>query len=363
MSDALGARVERISLVDFRSYRDTQLVPAPGLTAVLGGNGEGKTNLLEAIAYVSRQQSFRGAPPEAMVRAGADRAVIRAELNSAGRELLVEAELAGRGRPRILLNRQRVARRSDLLDAFQVSAFSPDDLELVKGGPALRRDFVDELVVACRPRNEAMVADVERILRQRNALLKQLGGRLGADAELTLGVWDERLATAGEALVALRRDVVDRLRPGVVEAYDQLAGRSSDPAIAYEATWAAEGLAAALAAARRDDVRRGVSTVGPHRDELVVRLGGLPARHQASQGEQRTLAFALRLAAHRLVTEVLGAPPTLLLDDVFSELDPGRSRALLEALPPGQTILTSAVGLPDGAEPELVVTVRDGAIG
>jgi DNA replication and repair protein RecF len=362
VSAGTGARVERIHLADFRCYTEAELEPAAGLTAVIGSNGEGKTNLLEAIAYLSRQQSFRGAAPEAMVRAGADRAVIRGDVTNDGRTLLIEAELGSRGRPRVLLNRQKVSRRADLLDAFQVSAFSPDDLELVKGGPAIRRGFLDELVVACHPRNDAVVSEVERVLRQRNALLKQLGGRLNAETELTLDVWDERLAAAGERLAGLRVEVVARLGPKMAESYDQLAGRSSEPGLVYESEWAVTGLAAALAAARRDDVRRGVSTVGPHRDELLITLAGLPARHQASQGEQRSLSFALRLAAHRIVTEQLGSPPTLLLDDVFSELDPQRSSALLRALPVGQTILTSAVGLPAGAEPDLVVTISGGRL-
>jgi DNA replication and repair protein RecF len=359
---AVGSRVERIELSEFRCYTRAELTPAVGLTAVIGSNGEGKTNLLEAIAYLSRQQSFRGAAPESMVRAGAERAVIRGQVSNQGRDLLIEAELAPKGRPRVLLNRQRVTRRAELLDAFQVSAFSPDDLELVKGGPSVRRAFLDELVVACHPRNDSVVSEVERVLKQRNALLKQLGGRLNAEAELTLAVWDERLAHAGERLAGLRIEVVDRLRPKVAEAYDQLAGRPSRPALSYESEWAEAGLAGALSAARRDDVRRGVSTVGPHRDELAINLAGRPARQQASQGEQRSLSFGLRLAAHRIVTEELGAPPTLLLDDVFSELDPDRSSALLRALPPGQTVLTSAVGLPAGAEPELVVTVRHGQL-
>jgi DNA replication and repair protein RecF len=362
VTPALGARVERVELVDFRCYPAAELAPAPGLTAVIGSNGEGKTNLLEAIAYLSRQQSFRGAAPEAMVRAGAERAVLRGEVTTDGRALLIEAELGSKGRPRVLLNRQKVNRRADLLDAFQVSAFSPDDLELVKGGPGIRRSFLDELVVATHPRNDSVVTEVERVLRQRNALLKQVGGRLNAESGLTLDVWDERLATAGERLAELRSEVVVGLNPKTSDAYDQLAGRSSQPSLAYESSWVTTGLAAALVASRRDDLRRGLSTVGPHRDELAISLAGLPARQQASQGEQRSLAFSLRLAAHRIVTEQLGSAPTLLLDDVFSELDPSRSAALLQALPAGQTILTSAIGLPTGAEPDLVVTVQDGKL-
>ena len=355
-------RVDRLWAEDFRSYAAADVELAPGFTAVLGRNGEGKTNLLEAIAYLSRQQSFRGAPPEALVRRGAERAVVRGELHAGERALLVEAEIPTRGRPRVLLNRQRVARRADLLSAFQVSVFTPDDLDLVKAGPAIRRELLDELLVASHPRNEAVVGDVEKILRQRNALLKQVGGRRGADAALTLDVWDARLAAAGDRLGQLRAELVDRLRPLVAAAYDELAGTAARAELRYQAPWRDGGLADALARGRTDDVRRGVSLVGPHRDELELLLDGLAARHQASQGEQRSFAFALRLAAHRLVIEELGSVPVLLLDDVFSELDPHRSAALLRSLPAGQVVLTSAVGLPEGATPDLVLDVAGGGV-
>jgi DNA replication and repair protein RecF len=365
-------RVERLWLRRFRSYATAEVGFVPGFNAVLGRNGEGKTNLLEAIAYLSRQQSFRGAPPTAMVRGGVDDAapddrpgvaIVRGELSSGGRSLLVEAEIPSAGRPRVVLNQQRVARRADLLAAFQVSVFTPDDLVLVKGGPAVRREFLDDLLVASHPRNERAVGDVERILRQRNALLKQMGGRTSAETSSTLDVWDERLAAAGDLLGQLRDELVERLAPYVARAYGDLAGASAPTSLRYEAPWRATGLHDALATGRRDDVRRGQSLVGPHRDELVVELGGLQARHQASQGEQRSLAFALRLAAHRLVIDDVGIVPVLLLDDVFSELDPDRSSALLRSLPDGQIVLTSAVGLPHGTRPDLVLEVAAGHVG
>jgi DNA replication and repair protein RecF len=287
---------------------------------------------------------------------------VRAELSAAGRELLVEAEIPAAGRPRIQLNHQRVSRRADLLAAFQVSVFTPDDLVLVKGGPAVRREFLDDLLIATHPRNDAAVADVERILRQRNALLKQMSGRTTPETVATLDVWDERLAAAGERLGELRSQLVDRLAPYVARAYDDLAGAPAATSLRYEASWRNGGLREALATGRRDDVRRGLSLVGPHRDELAVEIGGLEARHQASQGEQRSLAFALRLAAHRLVIDEVGVVPVLLLDDVFSELDPDRSSALLRSLPAGQIVLTSAVGLPAGATPDLVVDVDGGRV-
>jgi DNA replication and repair protein RecF len=354
--------LQRLWLTDFRSYRSAELSFAPGLTAVVGANGEGKTNLLEAVGYLATLSSFRGAPLDALVRDGAAQAVVRAEGEREGRSLLVEAELNRTGRNRIQVNRQRLQRSRDLLGALRVSVFSPDDLDLVKGGPAGRRAFLDDALVAARPAHDALRADLDRVLRQRNALLKQAGGRLSAEVELTLDVWDTKLVQAGEALGEARSAMLDRLAPQLALAYARVAQREEDIAATYVAPWRTAGLAEALAASRRDDVRRGVSTVGPHRDEIELRIAGLPARTHASQGEQRSLAWALRLATHLVVHEVTGTPPVLLLDDVFSELDPGRSEALLAHLPPGQAVLTTAGALPPQARPELVLDVRDGAV-
>ncbi len=354
--------LRRLVLVGFRNYDRAELALGPGLTAVLGDNGQGKSNLVEAIGFLATQASFRGAPPEAMIATGRDRALVRGEVDRDGRALEVEAELVRGGRTRVQLNRQRLTRSRELLGALRVTVFAPDDLVMVKGGPGERRGFLDDLVVALHPVHHALRGEVERILRQRGALLRQAGGRLTAEVAFTLEVWDAKLAAAGEALVAARLDALGVLAPYLAEAYDDLAGRSSRVTAGYEAPWRAMGLAGALAAARDDDVRRGVSTVGPHRDDVTLAIDGRPARTHASQGEQRTLALALRLAAHRAVTDRIGTPPVLLLDDVFSELDPGRSRALLAHLPAGQTLLTTAGHLPEGVRPELVVRVRAGRI-
>ena len=360
----------RLWLTDFRNYAEADVPLAPGLTAVVGGNGEGKSNLLEAVGFLASLSSFRGAPVEALVRVGAERAVVRAEAERADRRLLIEAELAGRGtgadgrgvRTRVQVNRQRLGRARDLLGALRVTVFSPDDLTLVKGGPAERRRFLDDTLVALAARYDAVRADVERVLRQRNALLRQAGGRLSDGVAATLDVWDAKLVEHGEALARGRTGLVARLEPELGKAYDQVASTSADVQVAYDAPWMAEGLAPALASARTEEVRRGVSLVGPHRDELVVRLGGLPARTHASQGEQRSLALALRLAAHAVVTDAVGTPPVLLLDDVFSELDPDRSAALLAHLPAGQAVLTTAGPLPADAHPELVLRVAGGRV-
>ncbi|HRW36331.1 MAG: DNA replication/repair protein RecF [Acidimicrobiales bacterium] len=355
-------QLRRLWLTDFRGYREADVAFDPGLTAVLGPNGQGKTNLLEAIGYLATLGSFRGAPADALVRVGAERAIVRAEAEREGRELLLEAEIVAGGRNRALINKQPLKRARDLLGAIRVTVFSPDDLTLVKGSPGERRRYLDDVLVSLSPRYDQMQTDLDRVLRQRGALLKQAGGRVSAEVELTLDVFDAKLAAAGEALASARRNLVASLEPLLATAYDQVASESALVRATYAAPWMDEGLAAALVAARRDDLRRGVSTVGPHRDELELSIGGLPARTHASQGEQRSLALALRLAAHHVVAEHTETTPVLLLDDVFSELDPERSDALLRSLPPGQTVLSTAGGLPAGAVPGVVLQVRAGAV-
>lgn len=313
------------------------------------------------MAYLAGS-SLRGATTEAMVRTGAARAVVRAEAVRGPRELLVEAEIAARGRSRIQLNRQPVKRRRDLLDALSVTVFSPDDLVLVKGGPGERRGWLDDAAVGLDHQTEGVRSDVERILKQRNALLKQSRGRLDDAAALTLDVWDDRLARAGEALAARRAAALAELVPRITEAYRDLAGVPLPVSAAYDAPWRTAGLAGSLADARDLDLRRGVTTVGPHRDEVGFGLDDLPARTHASQGEQRSLALAMRLAVHRAITAASGESPILLLDDVLSELDGERTEALLAHLPPGQTLLTTAGPLPRQTEPELVLRVADGHI-
>lgn len=354
--------LRRLWLTDFRGYHEADVTFDEGLTAVVGPNGQGKTNLLEAIGYLATLGSFRGAPNDALIRAGAERAIVRAEGEREGRNLLLEAELSANGRNRAQLNRQPLRRARDLLGALRITAFSPDDLALVKGSPTERRAYLDETLVALHPRHDQLRSDLDRILRQRGALLKQAGGRLNAEVELTLDVFDAKLTTAGEALAVARQELVADLEPILGAAYDRVARRSAEVRAVYRPPWLAEGLAAALLAARKDDLRRGVSTVGPHRDELELVLSGLPARTHASQGEQRSLALAMRLASHEVVTRRTETPPVLLLDDVFSELDPDRSAALLGSLPAGQTVLTTAGALPSGTVAGKVLHVHQGTV-
>jgi DNA replication and repair protein RecF len=373
-------RVRTLWLTDFRSYASAQVDLSPGLTALVGANGEGKTNLLEALAWLASLSSFRGAPTEALVRRDAPFAVVRALAEREGRELLVEAQIQANGRNRVLVNRQPLRRARDLLGSLRVTVFTPDDLAIVKDGPGARRRFLDEALVSLHPRNDGLRSDLDKVLKQRNALLKQTGGRLDESAAFTLDVWDEKLASAGSALMAARLDLLARMRPVLLATYDTLARRPARAEACYDAAWLdgvvaadagtgaadagvlAPALADAVRAARADDLRRGVTTVGPHRDDVALGIGGAPARTQASQGEQRTLALALRLAVHHVVTDGAGSPPVLLLDDVFSELDPDRSAALLANLPEGQTLLTTASSLPAEAHPDVVLRLEGGRI-
>jgi DNA replication and repair protein RecF len=355
--------VERIELVDFRNYAAATFDLTTGVTAVLGRNGQGKTNLAEALAYLATLSSFRGAPPEALIRATSDQAVIRASLrDDDGRQILIETELSRLGRNRVQVNRQRLTRARDLLGVVRVSVFAPDDLVMVKGGPAERRKFLDDTLVALATKYDSARLELDRIVRQRNVLLKQAGGRLTDEVATTLDVWDAKFAVVGDQFGHARATLVARCQPMMIEAYEQLAGEPVAVELCYEPAWRRSGLAAALAAARADDVRRGVSTVGPHRDELEIGLAGLPARTHASQGEQRTLALAMRLAAHRLVAERTGSTPVLVLDDVLSELDPERATALLGHLPPGQVVITSASPLPPAARPDRVLEIASGTV-
>ncbi len=366
-------QLDRLWLTDFRNWVAAELTLAPGLTVVRGRNGAGKTNLLEAVGYLATLVSFRGVAAEAMVRQGCEQAVVRGEGQRGGRHVLVEVEIRRSGRGRVALNRQPVRRASDLLGALRVTVFSPDDLALVKGPPAGRRRWLDDALASLHPRNDALRREFERVVRHRTTLLGQASGRLTADVATTLDVWDAKLIETGEALAAARVEFLHRAQPLVAKAYADLAAAGEAVAAAgggaavaatldYEAPWRAGGLGPALVEVRTDELRRGVSLVGPHRDDVWLAVGGLSARTHASQGEQRSLALALRLAAHQVVAEEVGEPPLLLLDDVFSELDGERSRSLLDHLPPGQALLTTTGPVPPAARPERVLDVADGEV-
>jgi len=365
-------RVGRLWVDDFRCLRGIDLELDPGLTVIHGPNGQGKTSLLEAIAWIASAHSFRGVADAPLVRTGCEQAIVRAEIFDDDRLQLFEAEVRASGRNRIRCNTRAITRARDLHGLLRVAVFAPDDLELVKAGPAARRLYLDELLGVLAVRYDAARADLDRILRQRNALLRS--GVRDAEATTTLEVLDEQLVTSAAELVRGRLQLVERLGPAVDAAYGDLAGAGQPVGAAYEAEWAPEPLGpadtaeiggllrAAIVARRRAEIDRGVTLVGPHRDEWKLTIDGLDARTQASQGEQRTLALALRLAGRAVVHELTGTPPVLLLDDVFSELDARRSSALVRHLPHGQTLLTTAGAIPSEVEPDRVLRIDAGRI-
>lgn len=358
-----------LELTDFRCYPSVQLELPAVVIVITGANGQGKTSLLEAIAWPALGRSFRSVPDDALIRTGADRAVVRAAVVEGASTRRADVELRRAGRNRILVNGHPVARTRDLFGTLRVTVFAPDDLQLVKGGPGERRGYLDDLLVASVPRYAGVRADVERVLRHRNALLR--GGVRDQEARDTLAVFDDQLVQAGGELIRGRLRLLARLAPAVDDAYRRLATESVGVRGSYEAVWSETALTpdtvddelrAGLGRRHRQETERGVTLAGPHRDEWHLTIADHDSRTHASQGEQRTLALALRLAAHHVVADVVGSEPVLLLDDVFSELDPYRSRALVDCLPATQTLVTTAGAIPDGVAPEVRVTVEGGRV-
>lgn len=258
-------------------------------------------------------------------------------------------------------NRQRVTRVRELLETFRITVFSPDDLALVKGGPAERRRYLDDVLVAAAPKYAALRQNVDRILRQRGVLLRQAGGRLTADIAATLDVWDEQLIAAGAELTSAREELTMELDPHAAGAFSRLTKLPGTLSLRYERSYAGE-YADALVASRGEDLKRQTTNVGPHRDELVIALGDLDARSRLSQGRQRAVTLALRLASHEVVTEHSGTRPLLLLDDAFSELDDQTAAALVTELPVGQAILTTAGAVPEALHPNVLRRLEEGAL-
>jgi DNA replication and repair protein RecF len=372
----------RLALTDFRSYADLSIELGPGVTTFSGLNGEGKTNLVEAIGYLATLSSHRVATDAPLVRRGAERAVLRAAVTGARGSALVEVELNPGRANRAKLNRAQLPRPRDILGTLRTVLFAPEDLAMVKGDPAERRRFLDDLLVATAPRYAGVRADYERVLRQRTALLKSAGtkGHLRGPAResmtATIDAWDAQLARTAAPLLAGRMRLVAALRPHVVAAYDAVSGGHSGEtsAISYRASVDAAdadggvpGLEAAmlksLAGARASELDRGVCLVGPHRDELELSVGGLPARGYASQGESWSLALALRLASFELLREQ-HEDPVLILDDVFAELDAGRRDRLATMIAGADQVLVTAAVPAD--IPDLLIgarfTVRAGVI-
>jgi DNA replication and repair protein RecF len=354
--------VTHLALNDFRSYATADLPLERGVTALIGPNGQGKTNVVEAVGYVATLGSHRVATEAPLIRLGAQRAVIRAAVARAGRSTLVELELVAGGTNRARVNRSPVPRPREVLGILRTVLFAPEDLALVKGDPDGRRRFMDDLLVARAPRFAGVRADYDRVLRQRNALLKSAGAtiRAGRGDVRTLDVWDTHLATVGAELLAGRLHLVHLMSPHLVTAYEQVASGQGPAAIAYRSSLGEDVTAQAppgrellqarlldaLARCRTQELERGISLVGPHRDELVISLGPFPAKGFASHGESWSLALALRLASYELLREDSGpdgdGEPVLILDDVFAELDTARRDRLAELASKAEQVLVTA---------------------
>ncbi len=384
-----GVHVASLSLTDYRSYAEVELTLEPGPTAFVGPNGQGKTNLVEALGYLATHSSHRVATDAPLVRHGAQRAIIRSVVVKDDRRALIELEINPGRANRARVNRSPVPRPREALGLLRTVLFAPEDLALVKGDPSERRRFLDELLAARAPRLAGVRADYERVLKQRNALLRTVaasggGRRRGArrqdddaafaaagagDVLATLEIWDSHLVRHGAELTAARLDLVNALRPMAAKAYATLAPSSALADLEYRSSAdegklstdmpplgtsredIAERLRAGLAEVRRAELERGVTLIGPHRDDLLLQLGELPARGYASHGESWSFALALRLAAYDLLRSD-GGDPVLILDDVFAELDDQRRRRLTEIVAPAEQVLITAAVAGD-VPPEL----------
>ena len=404
LADTLrSVHLTRLALTDFRCYAAVDVPLKPGVTIFGGANGEGKTNLVEAVGYAATLASHRAAQDAPLIRAGAEQAIIRAAVSTSANDALVEIELnAGRAN-RVRLNRTPLSKPRDVLGVLRTVLFAPEDLALVKGDPGERRRFLDELLVAMAPRYASVRADYERVLKQRTALLKSAGPKGGPKGNrqsreavtATLDVWDAHLARAGAELLVAREHLVHALRPHVERAYLAVAGDGRGPAeIAYRRSFEApdkiaeppegitdrgsaetpdvihrergseshgervraaeKSLRAALLEVRPSELDRGVCLAGPHRDELELSIRDLPARGYASHGESWSLALALRLASFDLL-RAGREDPVLILDDVFAELDAGRRERLAALVATAEQVLVTA------AVPEDVPGILAGA--
>jgi len=350
-----------LSLSDYRSWPTAEVPLQPGVNVLIGRNGTGKTNLVEALGYLATLSSHRVAGDAPLIRRGTERAVVRAAVVSDDRELLLEVEITAGRANRARINRAPLTRARDILGVLRTVLFAPEDLALVRGDPSERRKFLDEVLIMRAPRMAGVKADYDRVLKQRNALLKSSGAARRSGGDLaTLDVWDEHLAAAGAELVHARLTLVAELRQHVAAAYADVAGSEELVDISYRSSVPVDGtegvagevpaqhvledaMRAELLRVRSSELDRGISLVGPHRDELELLLGGGPAKGYASHGESWSFALALRLGSFALLRSD-GVDPVLVLDDVFAELDVSRRERLADLVADAdQVLITAAV--------------------
>ena len=354
--------VSHLTLHAFRSYDELEVPLEAGVTAFIGSNGQGKTNIVEAVDYLSRLTSHRVASDAPLVKQGAERAVVRAAVVKEGRQAVLEVEINPGRSNRARVNRSPLPRARELVGLMRTVLFSPEDLALVKGDPSERRRFLDDLMVLRTPRLAGVRADYDRVLRQRNALLKNAAAdrrRGGEYFDSTLAVWNDQLVALGTEVITARAALVEELAPLLAEGYAAVAKDGSrneatvryapqlplperaegDPLPSREAV--TDAFTAELERRRNDEVQRGVTLVGPHRDELTLAIGTLPVKGYASHGESWSYALAMRLASYELL-RADGDDPVLILDDVFAELDTDRRDRLAELVAGAEQVLVTA---------------------
>ncbi len=378
--------VTHVGLVDFRSYEHVEFDLAPGVTTLVGPNGQGKTNLVEGVGYACTLRSHRVAVDAPLVRRGADRAIVRVGADRGGHPCLVEIEVNPGRSNRARLNRTPVPRQRDVLGHVVRVLFSPEDLVIVKGDPGERRSYLDELLVAMSPTFDAVLADLDRVLRQRNSLLRSASTLRGAGAargraaaEQTLSVWDEQYSALAAQALAARMSLVERLSGPLADSYRDVAPGATSPQVeahyvssvpdvhpGMDRADLARAVGDSLRARREDELLRGVTLTGPHRDDLYLGLHGMPVKGYASHGESWSMALALRLASHALVRESMGSvgDPVLVLDDVFAELDTQRRERLALAVGKVEQVLVTAAAAQDvpASLAGRTLDVRDGFV-
>ncbi len=356
------ASLIQIELENFRNWVETLFIPSnDGITAIVGDNGQGKTNLLESVFYLCVGSSFRTSAKDVLVNFGSDQAILHGIINVKDRNIELDASISRTQKDRHLVNKKPPAKISDLRNEIPIVSFSPDDLQLVKGPPGNRRTLIDDFLIQTSKSSAVLIDEIDKILRHRSALYKSATFSDQQEIEWSLDVWDEKLAVAGTELIRRRVAALARLEPLAQELYCKLSQKRDSLEISYASSFSGP-LKDALLASRKDDLRRQVTSVGPHRDDIEVILGKMPARACASQGEQRTISYVIKAAMCRLLEEVARETPIVLLDDILSELDAIRSKSLLELIPDGQ-ILLSATALPEGVDTVAkVVSVNGGRL-
>ena len=353
--------VRSVTLDNFRNWRHLELeLDTSGTTFILGNNGQGKTNVVEGIYFAIRNRSFRVPFRESLILDGDAFLKVKSEVFNQGRRFDTEVLLQRSGDSYFRVNSKPLRSFQSLLTSFPAVVFQPEDLTLVKGGPGIRRDLLDELVTMQGKKSSSTVSLFEKVLQQRNSLLKQVHGKLDQDAQNTLAVWDDRLGNVGEELASLRENVLTELSKWLVEAYAIIAKESFELTLAYRRSWTGD-LLEALIRSRTTDLQRGTTTVGPQRDELDILIGGKVARYHASQGEARAIAIATRLATILFLQQELGTTPVVFLDDITSELDEKRVKRLFDSIPKAQVLVTGTF-LPKDFNVEKVLKVEDGRV-